>query len=135
MPESTVRLEMIVAILAALLLPMTGGGCGGQRVAAPVDPQQARATLNAVLADWKAGGKPEDWQRRSPNVVVQDLEWSAGATLVDFEILGDGKPLDANLYCEVRIVTSTGGQSNPPRTVTYVVGTDPVLTVFRDMFN
>lgn len=133
MPRLIVCVQLGFTLLASLALFVTGVGCG-QQVAAPVDSQQARTTLEAVLTDWQAGGTPDAWQQKSPKVVVQDLEWSGGAQLVSFQIQGEGEPRDANLYCKVQIVTSNGGQTSPPRIVTYVVGTDPVLTVFRDMF-
>lgn len=129
-----VRKSQAAVAPALWMFVLACGGCGGQQVAAPVDPQQARSTLEAVLADWQAGGTPDGWQQKSPKVVVQDFEWASGAKLVSFQIQGEGEAKDANLYCKVQIVTSSGGQTSPPRVVTYVVGTDPVLTVFRDMF-
>lgn len=134
MSRLIVRVKPCLTLFVSLSLLLVVGGCGGQKVAAPVDPQQARATLEAVLTDWQAGGNPDAWQQKSPKVIVQDLEWSAGAKLVSYQIQGAGESLDANLYCQVQIVTSHGGQTSAPRVVTYVVGTDPVLTVFRDMF-
>lgn len=107
-------------------------GCGpSQPTAAPVDAEEARRTLELVLRDWQEGGSPAAWQERSPQVVVQDADWAAGAKLKRFEILGAGQPRDANLFCQVRLVMDRPAKGELQRTVTYVVGTDPVLTVFR----
>lgn len=120
---------------AALLLAVLCGCGTGQKTAAPVDPDVARRTLDAVLLDWKNGGTPDAWQQKSPKVVVQDLDWAAGAKLVSYEVLGPGEVRDANLYCQVKIVAASQSQKETPRTVTYVVGTDPVITVFRDLLH
>jgi hypothetical protein len=108
-------------------------GCGSQQTAQPVDLRVANDTLTAVLTDWQNGGTPAAWQRRSPQVIVQDLDWSNGTRLKAFQILGPGKPQDANLFCQVRLTLQQDTQPATERVVTYCVGTDPVITVFRDM--
>jgi hypothetical protein len=119
---------------AALLFVLAGTGCNfGPATARPVDPEVARQTLEQVLSDWRDGGTPDAWQQRSPQVVVQDFDWAAGAALTSFEILGPGEARDANLFCRVRLVLNGPAKGGAQRTVTYVVGTDPVLTVFRDV--
>lgn len=118
---------------AALLLAACLAGCG-QKTAGPVDPYLARDTLTRVLDGWKAGGKPQDFNKQEPPVVVQDLEWQGGAKLVSYEMLDPGDPLDANLHCGVRLVTTSPDGTESTKDVTYIVGTDPVLTVFRQIF-
>jgi hypothetical protein len=59
----------------------------------------------------------------------------AGAKLVDYELLGDGKAQDANLRIQVKLTLSDPGQDkgkSTEKTVWYVVGTSPSVTVFRD---
>jgi hypothetical protein len=127
---SVLRTLLATAVLTTLL---AFPGCGPrQPTAAAVDPDEARRTLEAVLSDWKEGGSPEAWQQRTPQVVVQDFDWAAGAKLKSFELLGPGDIRDANLICKVKIVAVQAPKGEVQRTVTYVVGTDPVLTVFRD---
>lgn len=109
-------------------------GCGRRpTVAKPVDPDLARSTLDAVLASWQDGETPQVWSSRVPQVIVQDFDWSSGTTLQAYEILGDGDARDANLFCPVRLVVETTARRRTEMTVTYCVGTDPVLTVFRAM--
>ncbi|MHB0954850.1 MAG: hypothetical protein ACYC0X_00580 [Pirellulaceae bacterium] len=117
-----------------MLIVLIPAGCGNwQRSAKPVDPDEARQTLGAVLADWAQGGTPEAWLEQSPQVVIQDLDWSGGAKLKAFEVLGTGEPRDANLFCQVKLVLEDASRQQVERTVTYCIGTDPVLTVFRAM--
>lgn len=108
-------------------------GCGGRVTVDPVNPAQARETLQKVLQSWQQGESPGDWRQKSPPVVVQDPDWSAGLKLKNYELVGTGKPLDANLYCEVKLTLTDPQKGERQKSVTYVVGTDPVLTVFRDL--
>ena len=104
--------------------------CGQSPEAHRVTPEAARRTLDAVLESWQQGRAPEEWQSREPHVVIQDFDWMSGAKLLDFEVL-ETTPIDANLHCQVKLLLSTDKGRNA-RTVTYLVGTSPVLTVFRE---
>jgi hypothetical protein len=121
-------------LAAAWLLAATiaCSGCGGDSAEA-VDPAMARQTLASVLDGWKSGDPCSEWQARSPKIVVQDFDWQAGLKLKSYEIMGEGDPRDANLYCQVRLMLADPARGDVQKTVTYVVGTDPVLTVFRAM--
>lgn len=107
-------------------------GCGRysaekHRVEAPT----ARSTLEQVLDSWRQGASLESWQEKSPQVVVQDMEWRSGAQLHSFEILGEGEAIDANLHCQVKLSLMDPKKGRTEKTVTYLVGTSPVITVFR----
>jgi hypothetical protein len=123
-----------LAAVAASGLLLLAVGCGPQvKKAAQVDVDIARQSLEAVLADWKGGGSPEAWQKRSPQVVVQDFDWTSGAKLKTYEILGPGEARDANLFCKVRLTVEKDSRPEEDLVVTYCVGTDPVVTVFREV--
>ena len=96
-----------------------------------VESSKARETLQAVLASWQEGEPPESWQKKSPQVIVQDMDWKTGAKLKSFEILGEGEAIDANLHCQVKLRFSSPHNGQSESDVTYLVGTSPVLTVFR----
>jgi hypothetical protein len=53
---------------------------------------------------------------------------------VDYEVLDGGKPESANLVARVKLSLEDKEGAKSEKTVTYLVGTAPVLTVFRDMF-
>ncbi len=42
-------------------------------------------------------------------MIVQDFEWESGAKLLDYQLVDDGKPYDANLRVQVKL-TLAGGQ-------------------------
>lgn len=101
----------------------------------PVKVDVAQQTLESTMESWKEGKTPDDLKGESPSVVVQDMEWSSGAKLLAYEIIGEGKPVDANLVAKVKLTLSNAEGKETEKTVTYVVGTSPVLTVFRDIMH
>ena len=68
-------------------------------------------------------------------MTIQDFEWQRGAKLLDYKLLGDGQARDANLSIQVKLTLApaTGKSKNLEKTVYYLVGTSPSVTVFRDM--
>lgn len=119
-----------------LLIPGTAllAGCESRNPVFEVRPDQARTTLIAALDGWKVGRTIEDMKAENPSIVVQDVDWMGGQSLEDYELLGDGKPMGANLSIEVRLKLKDPAGKVTEKNVWYLVGTDPVLTVFRDMF-
>ena len=122
-----------LATLATLLLP----GCSNPSSAHAVDMPRARDALKIVLDEWKKGESPQSLASASTPIVVQDFDWAAGAKLIDYEIVDDGRAFDANLRVQVKLNMSGGqnqSQAKPAeKRVWYLVTTSPKLTVFRDM--
>lgn len=126
-PASFSKAFALFWIVAFSTLP----ACSEPRAAA-VDPELARTTLREVLEHWKQGGTMEELQERARPVVVQEAHWSSGQVLQDFAVVDEGRIEDANLFSEVELtLVPQGGGSPIKKKVTYVIGTDPVLTVFR----
>jgi len=108
-------------------------GCQTPAEANRVDPALARETLESVLRSWQAGDPIDSWQSKKPPVTVQDLDWKTGLKLSSFEILNEGDAVDANLFCPVKLSLVDAAQKTSTQTVTYIVGTRPVCTVFRSL--
>lgn len=125
--RAALRLKMFS--LAALCLLLVG--CGERR-AKPVDVELARSTLIDVLNHWRNGGGVDELRKTNPAIVVQEALWTNGGSLDAFEIAEQGRAEDANWYCDVELTVSPkDGGPLIRKKVTYVVGTDPVLTVFH----
>jgi hypothetical protein len=124
---------LVVPALAGLVLCVSAAGCPGGRPAA-VDESAARQALTAALESWKNGEPYGGLKGRKPPIVVQDLDWETGRTLVDFEILDDGKGEHANLRVPVGLTLREAAGKEVKKRVKYVVGTSPVITVFRELF-
>ena len=122
------------AVLMPLFTLMGIAGCQNGPAAAPVDVPVAEQTLTRVLDGWKAGETAESFQKETPSVVVQDRDWQTGFALLDYEIRTPGKAYDANLHSDVALTLRDPDGKEVKKNVTYIVGTDPVLTVFRKIF-
>lgn len=124
--------KRIAYLLPLIMVAVAGCSGSGQET---VQPDLAKETLQTTLTAWKSGETPDQLQSRTPAIVVQDMEWTAGAKLQDFVLYGDGKAIGANLSIEVELtLVDAKGKSTKPK-VWYLVGTDPALTVFRDMLH
>jgi hypothetical protein len=126
-------LGVIAACLGAMLV-LALSGCSNSRAHA-VDPPRAREALKTALDHWKQGESPRSLSSSAAPMTVQDFDWEGGAKLIDYQILDDGQPADANLRLKVRLTTTgakAGGKTNQ-KTVSYLVTTSPSVTVFRDM--
>jgi len=126
-------LGVIAACLGAMLI-LALSGCSSSRAHA-VDQPRAREALRTALDRWKQGESPKSLASSATPMTVQDLEWEGGAKLIDYQIVDDGQPADANLRVKVRLTTSSAraGGKNTEKTVSYLVTTSPSVTVFRDM--
>ncbi len=128
-------LGVIVACLGALLA-LVLPGCSGAAAHA-VDPSRARDALVTALDHWKTGEDSKTLSSSTTPMTVQDFDWQGGAKLVDYQLLGEGQKRDANLSIKVKLTLAPGrgkGQGkNVEKTVYYLVGTSPSVTVFRDM--
>lgn len=130
--SSVQRLVSSGAVFALASLASISIGCSGYSAAEHrVDPASAHITLEKVLTRWQQGEMPNDCLALMPPVVVQDMEWKSGLKLQAFEILGPGEARDANYYCRVRLSFQPTERVERTKTVTFLVGTSPVLTVFR----
>lgn len=116
---------------AFVLLWLAAGCSKGPPLAAPVEPDKARAALRTTLDAWKAGRAIGSLGQEAPPIVAQDLDWMAGAKLAEYKLLDDGKAEDANLRVPVQLTIRDAQGRAATKTVNYVVGTDPKLTVFR----
>jgi hypothetical protein len=121
-----------LAALATLFLP----GCSGSSQAQAVDPTRAREALKIALDHWKGGGDPKSLQSSSTPMTAQDFEWASGARLVDYQILDDGKDEATNLRVQVKLTLSDPAKAQAKaieKKASYVVGTSPSITVYRDV--
>lgn len=119
--------------LTAGIAGLTGFGCSAAPQAASVDAHKARESLHVVLESWKNGSKPEDLVSRSPSITAQDLDWLSGVSLVDYKVESEGRNDDANLRIPVELTLRDVSGLEVRKRVSYVVGTHPSITVFREL--
>lgn len=102
-----------------------------------LDSVTAKSSLETFLKNWSDGKPISSLKSESPEIVGGDEDWQSGVRLAKYEIVetqGDG----INLICKVilttrRLATDEGAQPiEETKYVVYTVGTDPVITVFRN---
>lgn len=127
----SLSLAAVSLVVAAVALP----GCSGEPGrAANVDAPRAREALKTALESWKKGETPAVLKAAKPVIVVQDMDWEGGALLVDYRVEGDGQGDTANLRVPVALTLRDAKGQDAKKSVTYVVGTSPTITVFRELF-
>jgi hypothetical protein len=105
------------------------GGCGG--AGGGGTEQEARTALTKALDAWKAGRSAADMRNEDPEVIVGDSDWKQGRKLVAYEI-GSGMFDGKNLRVPVTLTVAQPPRGNRKFVVNYIVGTRPVITIFRD---
>lgn len=127
-----IRIRVFLVAAAAVGISLAALSCGGPRRAGSVNPSQARDALHATLESWKSGEAADALQNRS-KITVQDLDWMAGYKLLDYELIGSGTSQDTQLRCPVKLSLQSPDGKELSKDVAYVVGTNPIITVFREM--
>ena len=120
-----------VAFAIALMF-MFVSGCSDP-VGAPVKLNTAQQILSGVMESWKEGKTPKDLLAAKPPVFVQEQEWNDGVALVDYEIISNDQPVGPNLIATVKLKLGNPAGKVTEKTATYVVGTSPSLTVYRNI--
>jgi hypothetical protein len=112
----------------SLLVAVVVSGCDRSARSLSLDEPKAREACTTALNAWKEGKKPADLK---PGIVVGDETWDSGKSLSAFEILPDEKSDGTNLHIPVRLTLKDGKGKESKMEVLYIVGTSPVVTVFR----
>jgi hypothetical protein len=130
---TSVSISRRAVCLAGLLAAAAAWGCSAGGGAAAVDAPRARDALKTTLDSWKKGDAPSALKDGSPSIIAQDLDWLAGAKLVDYQVAGEGKEKETNLYVPVTLTLQNPQGKEIKKSVSYVVATSPHISVFRDV--
>jgi len=104
-------------------------GCKPQ--AAPTNPNIAQQSLETMLKTWKDGGKSADLKSGQPEIIAVDDDWESGVKLKSYRSVGDPFDDGKNLHCTVELTLVTKAGREYKREIVYIVGTSPVITIFR----
>jgi hypothetical protein len=128
-----VRRQSHAAVLTALLAVAANSGCGGS-AAGPVDEATARSVLTQALDAWVGGKQAAELRAQAPEIIVVDHQWTDGAKLVDYEVLGTGSFDGKTLRAPVNLtVVEPPARSPKKMSAHFTVGLTPVVTVVRVM--
>ena len=125
--------RIVFAIVVTGLLPLGCSGGGGADLPKPGDPAESRKILEGVLDRWKKGEKPALLKTATPPIVVQDADWTAGATLLSYEITGEATEVMASRTDSVKLTIKDKKGKEARKDTAYLVNTNPSITVFREL--
>lgn len=118
--------------VAALLVSLAAGCGRSNGRSLSVDAELAKQSFDTFLSAWKQGKAPSDLRSLSPSIISGDEDWSAGSKLVDYRITDRVFNDGANLHLTAELQLTGAKKKKPGKTsVSYVVGTSPVITIFR----
>ena len=124
---------VVIAACLGMLTVFMNSGCSGPARASAVDAPRAREALKTALDHWKSGQDSQSLQSGATPMVAQDFDWSSGSKLLEYHIL-DERLEDLNLRVQVKIKLAEPGKTKSiEKKASYVVGTSPRVTVFRDV--
>jgi len=103
-------------------------GCGHSARNISLDAEKAKQSCVTFMEAWKAGKQVADLK---PGIIGRDEAWEGGFKLVSFELLPETSD-GTNLHIPVKLTMQNPKGKESVSTVTYVVGTSPVITVFRE---
>lgn len=132
--EMCVRAGVIFRLRTIVLgagLALAGAGCSGGGPPPAVDEDLARKSFEQFLTAWQSGQGPEALKSLSPQIIGVDFEWTAGRKLKSFKLLDNGVSDGSNLRFSVELELTGKGSRTEKRAAEYIVGTSPVITVFR----
>lgn len=120
--------------LAVALTLLALAGCGGSDVPVAAPEDRARETLDLALGSWQKGMTVEQMKGHDPPIVISDPKWSRGDALTKYEVTGPGKPSGSEREYAVTLWLVDAKGKEAREHVTFRVGTNPILTVFRSLF-
>lgn len=126
----------LTKFLASLLLGTaclaTFAGCEPTAQDLDLDPAAAHSAFQTFLEAWRDGKTPEQLREGNPPIITRDPDWAAGHKLTAFQVAPEESNDGTNLHLTADLeLTDLQGRKNKQR-VTYVVGTDPQVTIFRE---
>lgn len=117
---------MCVLVVSSCVIMLAG--CERNARGLSVNNAAARDACQTFLTAWKDGKKSQDL---APKITGKDSDWDSGYVLESFEILPEERSDGANIFFTVRQTLKTPAGAVQQQEVGYVVGTSPVVTVFR----
>jgi hypothetical protein len=115
---------MLVGSLAILAV-----GCNRDQEAT-LDEPSARSALLTFLDSWQAGHTASDLPQDAASITVSDPDWSAGATLVSYQLAGDLINDGSHLETLVDLTLRRSGGEVVVR-ARYRISTEPTISIDR----
>src|ERR1700751_5925084 len=110
------RLTLFITLALCLL-----SGC--RRGLGPdADAGKADTALQTALEAWKSGKSPQDLQKESPPIIMNDDDWRGGKRLLEFT-MEKGTLSGRQVRCRVRIKLQDKEARTEEREAVYIIDT------------
>jgi hypothetical protein len=116
-------------VILALVCLVSAGCSSGEGRNLPLKQELARESCKKFLTAWQEGRKS---QELLPGIIGKDEDWDGGQKLISFEVLPNESNDGSNLHIPVRLTLANPQGQQYLLDVTYIAGTYPKVTVFRD---
>jgi hypothetical protein len=123
---------LMQAHLGGFICLILATGCS-DKAGAPVNINVAQKILESAMKSWQDGKSSKDLLAGTPSVFVQEAEWNEETKLVGYEIISNDQPAGPNLIATVKLKLSKPDGKVTEKTATYVVGTSPSFTIYRNL--
>jgi hypothetical protein len=108
-------------------------GCG-RGSAGAFDAESARQSLTTVLDAWKGGGHPEDLKNSEPEIFVNEIDWTQGRRLKDYQVKGEGTSDGRKLKVPVTLMLQLPARANLQKVeAMYSITVAPAIVVIREI--
>lgn len=134
MNSQTLPRRAMARLVVAMLASIPFAGCGSTPAPTAADPEAAKQLLERALSAWQKGQTVEAVQSATPPIVINERKWSGGSKLTKYEIEVPSKPSGAQQKFRVTLWLNNDKGEEKKEVAQYEVGTTPVNTVFRAMF-
>ncbi len=120
----------LLTYIVLLVVVAVSGGCSQGARSLKLDKDVAHQSFETFLSAWRDGKTPKDLQEGKPQIICGDHQWRNGQKLVSFEILPTEESDGTNLKLTAKLTIELANKKTEVRTVEYIVGTSPVITIF-----
>lgn len=118
------------ALCLGLLLALTSG-CSQSGFGPQADPNEAQNTMKLVLDAWKSGQNPSQFAAKSPDIVIQDSDWTLGLKLVSYKTQNDVRLAGNDVHYPVTLELKSPKGRVVKKQAVYLISTSPKKLVLR----
>jgi hypothetical protein len=97
------------------------------------DPEEGGKALQTALEAWKKGQTPEELEKMSPPILMNEDDWRLGKRLLDFKV-EENTLKGRQVRSRVRIKLEDKSGKSLEKKAAYIIDTTPRLVIVRDTF-
>lgn len=128
---NTLKFRPVLSTVCLGLLLGLASGCGSAPAGPQADPNEAQNTMKLVLDAWKSGQNPSQFSQKSPDIVIQDSDWTLGLKLVSYQTQNDVRLAGNDVHYPVTLELKSPKGRVVKKHAVYLISTSPKKLVLR----